>query len=75
MKQVIDLELKFRSFDILLAELIFELDQLILKLDSQFPFIIEVVFKLFLGLLELLSLVFEHELEFSSIIILMEIGV
>lgn len=65
MEQVVDLELSLRERDFFPAELILELDQLVLKLDPAFALIVEVGLEAVLGLSELLPLVIQHELELS----------
>lgn len=40
MQQVVNFELKFRNDNFLAAEFVLELDQFILKFDSELPFVV-----------------------------------
>jgi hypothetical protein len=70
MKKIVDFKLQFRGINILAAELIFQFNQFVLEFYSQLSLIVEIVFIFLLCFLELLSLVLEHKLEFSIIVII-----
>lgn len=71
MEEVVDLELCLREGDLLPAELVLELDELVLKLDPAFAFVVEVGLEAVLGLPELLALVLQHELHFAESCVLL----
>lgn len=68
-EKVVDFEFEFGDGNFLPTELVFEFNEFVLELDSEFSFIVEIVFKLLLGLLELLALIFEHKFYLSIIVI------
>jgi hypothetical protein len=70
MQEIVYLELKLRDKDFLPAEFILELDEFILKLNSHFSFVIQIIFVLFLGLLKLFPLIFEHKLNLAEILLI-----
>ena len=74
-KQVIDFKLELGNQNLFSIELILKFDEFVFELDPQLSFVIEVVFELFLGLLELLALIFEHELNFSKVMIFIKLWI
>lgn len=67
-EKVVDFELEFGNDYFLATELVLQFDKFIFELDSNFPFVIEIVLILFPGLPELLALVFQHELDLTEIL-------
>jgi hypothetical protein len=63
MEEIVNLKLSFGEDDFLSTELIFQLDELVLKLDPALALVVEVSFEAILGLPELLPLILKHELE------------
>ncbi len=74
-KQVIDFKLELGNQNLFSTELILKFDEFVFELDPQLSFVIEVVFELFLGLLEFLALIFEHELNFSKVMIFIKLWI
>lgn len=68
-EQVVDLELEFGGGHVLAAELVLQLDQLVLELDPHLPLVVQVVLQLLLRLLELLPLVLQHELQLAQVVL------
>ena len=71
-KKIVDPELHFRKSYFLSAELVFELNEFVLELDSEFSFVVEITLKLLFGLSEFLSLVFKHVFDLSEIVVFVE---
>ena len=69
MEQIIDLEFKLWHANVFPAKLIFELDKFVLELDAHFSLDVEVVLVFLLCLFEFLSLVLEHPLDFTHVVI------
>ena len=72
-EEVVDFEFELTDGYIFSAELIFEFDEFVFEFDSHFALIVKIILILFLGLFELFSLVFEHELNF--VVALVIVGV
>lgn len=71
-EEVIDFKFEFRNSHILLAELFLQFNKLVLKLNPEFTFVVQVILELFLRLFEFLPLVFKHVFDFSEIMVLVE---
>jgi hypothetical protein len=72
-EEVIDFEFKLTDGYVFSAELIFKFDEFVFEFDPHFALIVKIILILFLGLLELFSLVFEHKLDF--VVSLLFIGI
>ncbi len=72
-EEVVDFEFELTDGYIFSAELIFEFDKFVFEFNSHFALIVKIILILFLGLFELFSLVFEHELNF--VVALVIVGV
>ena len=73
MKKVVNFEFKLTDSDVFSAKLILKFDEFVFEFDSHFALIIKIILILFLGLLELFSLVFKHELNFVVSLIIVGI--
>ena len=61
-EKVVDFEFQLRKRDIFSTELVLKFDQFILKFDSQFAFVVKIMFQLVFILFELFPFILEHEL-------------
>lgn len=64
-QQVVDPELCLRERDLLPAELVLQLDQLVLELDPALALVVQIRLEAVLGLPELLALALQHELHLA----------
>lgn len=62
MEKIVDFEFQLRKGDIFATELVLKFDQFILEFDSEFAFVVKIVFQLVFILFELFPFVLEHEL-------------
>jgi hypothetical protein len=69
MQQIVDFELQFRGGDVLATKLVLQLYQFVLKLNPHLPLVVQLMLILLLCLSELLTLVFQHELDLSHVVI------
>lgn len=69
MQEIVDLELQFRDSYIFATELVLQFDQLIFEFNPKLAFIVQIVLILLLCFFELLSLVLEHELDLSEMMV------
>jgi hypothetical protein len=69
MQKIVNFELKLGNCDLFSAEFVLEFDELVLKLYSHFPFVVQIVLVFLFGLFELFPLVFEHEFYLSKVLI------
>ena len=72
-EEIVNFEFELTDGNVFSTELIFEFDEFVFEFDSHFSLIVEIILILFLGLLELFSLVFEHE--FNFVVALVIVGV
>ncbi len=72
-KKIVDFEFELTDGNIFTTEFILEFDEFIFEFDSHLTLIIQIVFILFLGLLELFSFILKHEL--NLVVALVFVGI
>lgn len=70
MEEVVDFELQFRKGNFFSTELIFELDEFVLELYAEFPFVVEALFETVFGFFELFTFILQHKLKFGKVVVL-----
>lgn len=70
MEKIVNFELQLGDWDIFSAVVIFQSNEFILEFNPHFPFVVQIVFQFILIFLEFLSLILEHKLKFSHIMVL-----